>query len=417
LGLVSLRMAAAVPPARRASTNVADVMLPANETPVVRPDIPMFDALDPLRSSPGRAVVVDRGQIVGIVSGSDVAKAVELERSRGFGAEAKARSAGLVWLVVAATFLIAVAVVYHPPLVVVSPGPAIDVAKDVTVTGIPATKTNGRYLLLSVHINDPSALGAAYAMLNPDLEVITRSELVGGRGISEEEFLRGQRALFEESRQAAAAAAAQAAGMEVKLAGTGAQVVDVVENAPARGRLRVGDVITAIDGRPVQLSADVRSVTTARPVGTTFDLQVERGSRTLTVRVASARLRSLDEPITGIGILATSRDLDVQLPFEVDFRDRNIGGPSAGLAYALAIADIIDPKDVANGRSVAASGTIQLNGEVGVVGGLDQKAQAAREAGADLVLVPKEELDEVAGREVHGVNTLSDALGLLNASS
>ena len=417
LGLVSLRLASAVPPPRRADTTVADVMLPANQTPVVRPDIPIFDVLDPLRTAPGRAVVMDGGRIVGIVSGSDVAKAVEAERTRGVPYEKRARSARPVWALVATIFVIAAALIYRPPLVVVSPGPAIDVGRDVTVQGIPATRLNGRYLLLTVHISEPTALGAAYAVLNPELELITRSELVGGEGISEEEFLRGQRRLFEESRKAAAAAAASAAGMEVNLAGRGAQVVDVVESAPAGGTLRLGDVITAIDGRPVKLASDLRSVTTARPAGTTFQLEVQRGSRTMSVRVKSARIPSLDQPLTGIGVVAVTRDLDVQLPFDVDFRDRNIGGPSAGLAYALAIADIIDPKDVARGRSLAASGTIQLTGEVGVVGGLEQKAQAAREANADIVLVPKEELDQVEGRDVHGVESLGEALKLLNTLS
>jgi PDZ domain-containing protein len=194
-------------------------------------------------------------------------------------------------------------------------------------------------------------------------------------------------------------------------------VVDVVESAPAGGRIRLGDVITAIDGRPVMLASDLRSVTTARPAGTTFRLEVQRRSRTITVRIKSARIPSLDQPITGIGVVAVTRDLDVQLPFEVDFRDRNIGGPSAGLAYALAIADIIDARDVARGRSLAASGTIQLTGEVGVVGGLEQKAQAAREANAEVVLVPKEELDQVEGRDVHGVESLGEALQLLNSAA
>jgi PDZ domain-containing secreted protein/Zn-dependent protease/predicted transcriptional regulator len=416
LGLVSLRLASAVPPARRADTTVADVMLPANQTPVVRPDVPIFDALDPLRTAPGRAVVMDGGRIVGIVSGSDVAKAVEVERTRGL-PDRPARSARPVWALVATIFVIAAALIYRPPLVVVSPGPAIDVGRDVNVRGIPATRLNGRYLLLTVHISEPTALGAAYALLNPELDLITRSALLGGEGISEEEFLRGQRRLFEESRKAAAAAAASAAGMEVKLSGAGAQVVDVVESAPAGGRIRLGDVITAIDGRPVMLASDLRSVTTARPAGTTFRLEVQRRSRTITVRVKSARIPSLDQPITGIGVVAVTRDLDVQLPFEVDFRDRNIGGPSAGLAYALAIADIIDARDVARGRSLAASGTIQLTGEVGVVGGLEQKAQAAREANAEVVLVPKEELDQVEGRDVHGVESLGEALQLLNSAA
>lgn len=416
-GLVSLRLAASIPPEKRANTKIADIMLPASETPVVSPGTPMIEALDRLRVGPGRAVVTEGDRILGIVSASDVAKAVELERVRGYEAEPpKGRSTGVVWAVVVLSFTIAAAVIYRPPLVVISPGPAIDLSDDITIEGVPTEKPSGRILLVAVHVTEPNALQAALSMLNPDLHLITRTQLVGGRGVSEEEFGRAQREMFDESRVAAAAAAASAAGMEVKVTGRGALIQEVVRNAPARGKLRQGDVVTAIDGSPVQVAADLRKVTTARPPGTTFDLRVERGGRTSSVEVSSARLPALDQPLTGIGVIATTRDLDVQLPFRVEFRQREIGGPSAGLAYALTIADMIDPRDLAKGRTIAASGTIQLDGEVGPVGGLEQKAKAADEADAELFIVPREELSDVRGEDVHGVANLLEALNVVNAA-
>ncbi|MDQ4148416.1 MAG: PDZ domain-containing protein, partial [Actinomycetota bacterium] len=416
LGLVSLRLAAEVAPEERGHTTVADIMLPVSETLIVSPETPMADALDRLRSGPGRAVVTQDGRILGIVSASDVSKAVEVERARGHGLEPpNGRSTRQVWAVVGLAFVLAAAIIYRPPLVVISPGRAVDVTDDITIDGVPTERPNGRFLLVAVHVTQTNALMAAYAFLNPDFDVLPRSQVVGGRGISDEEYLRSQLEVFRESRMAAAAAAAAAAGMDVEVTGRGAVVRDVLQPGPATGRLRRGDVVTAIDGAPVRTSLDLRRVTTSRPPGTEFELGVQRGGRTIPVRVVSAVLNALEERITGIGILATTRDLDVNLPFEVRFRERSIGGPSAGLAYALAIADMLDPRDLARGRTIAASGTIQLDGDVGPVGGLDQKAESAGDARADLFLVPREELREVSGEDVHGVERLEDALAVLAA--
>jgi Lon-like protease len=114
----------------------------------------------------------------------------------------------------------------------------------------------------------------------------------------------------------------------------------------------------------------------------------------------------------GIGVLLETRGLAVDLPFEIRFEDRDIGGPSAGLAYALAITDLLDDGDFAQGRTVAATGTISIDGGVGPVGGVRQKAIAVDDAGADLLFVPQGEVDEASaeGLTVRGVRTLEQAL-------
>ena len=113
-----------------------------------------------------------------------------------------------------------------------------------------------------------------------------------------------------------------------------------------------------------------------------------------------------------------TRDFDVDLPFEIEFEELNVGGPSAGLAYALAIADMLDPGDYAEGRTVAASGTITADGRVGPVGGLNQKTEAAEEAGADVLLVPQEEVSSIRRPDIklHGVENLNDAIQVLTTA-
>jgi Lon-like protease len=173
-----------------------------------------------------------------------------------------------------------------------------------------------------------------------------------------------------------------------------------------------------IDGDKVEIASELQDSVRARPAGTRFRLSVERGGDPRPLEhlvVQSASLSGAPEPVTGIGVLITTRDFDVDLPFEVQFRDRRIGGPSAGLAYALAITDMLQPADFARGIAVGATGTIDVEGRVGSVGGLQAKAQALEDADADLFLVPEQEIGELdeGGVETKGVTDLRQAIDLL----
>ncbi len=414
-GMVSLRMAADVLPERRSHAKVADLMM---EPMVLDASTPVVEVIEPLRMPPGRALVVDDGRVAGILSIADVIKALEIRQATtDVESGDRRRNRGVIW-VAAAVLLPIVAVIYHPPVVVVSPAPAIDVTNDVRIDGVPVTDLSGRYLLVAVQVGRPNAIRAAISYLNPEVQVVPQREVLP-EGVSEAEYLRGQERVFEESQKAAAAAAARAAGLEVTLNGAGAQVMDIAEGSPAEGKLRVGDVIVSVDGQPIRLVSDLLGFTTVRPAGTEFEMTVQRGSGTRTVNVRNARLRGFNSTNTGVGIVATTKDLDVKLPFEAEFKNRSIGGPSAGLVYALAIADMLDPADVAENRDIAASGTIQLDGRVGPVGGLQDKLRAADETGADIFLVPQSELDDVSlpnrqsGVRTLGVEDLEDAMGVL----
>jgi Lon-like protease len=122
----------------------------------------------------------------------------------------------------------------------------------------------------------------------------------------------------------------------------------------------------------------------------------------------------------GLGVQVTTRDLRVDLPFDISFQQLDVGGPSGGLAYALAITDMLDQADLAQGRRIAATGTIDVNGEVGPVGAVDLKAVAAEDADADLFFVPEREAGDVDADEdlrVRAVRSLDEARGLLNTTT
>jgi len=415
VGLVALRMAAAVPRGEREARRVADVMTPVDATPTVAVDRDVIEVLPELDAQTSRALVTDGGRLVGVLSGSDVVRAVET------GAVAHppepARRAGvLVWVVVGFLMLLAGAALYHPPYVVIAPGPATDVADDVTIDGIPVTPVNGSYLLTSVSISQPSALRVLLAALRPDRDVLAQSALIP-EGVEPGEYADRQRAIFAESRMVAAVAAARSQGLPVSVTGTGVRVVDIAEGSPVADALRPGDVIVAVDGQPVTEGPALVRVVSTRPAGTEFRLGIERGGERIERVVTSRRLPQLAGGV-GFGIMIETRGLEVDLPFEISFTDRNVGGPSAGVAYAVAIADMLSERDYAGGRVIAATGTIDADGDVGPVGGVEQKTVAAEDAGAQLFLVPAGEVDQVpdADLRVQGVETLGQALDTLSAA-
>jgi Lon-like protease len=312
--------------------------------------------------------------------------------------------------VVAIAMLIAAGAIYRPPLVVFEPGTTLDVSEDITITGVPSERPEGSYLLTSVRLAQPNVLGLAWAAAS-GREVAQLSQLLP-EGTDARAYFRQQRQIFDQSQLAAAAAAARSAGFEVAIKGTGVIVQQVLPQSPAAEVLQESDVIVGIDGGPVRSFVDLQTPIRARPPGASFELQIERGELERSVQVRSARLPEAGETITGIGVLITTRDFDVELPFEIAFAERRIGGPSAGLAYALAIADMLEPGDLTEGREVGATGTIDLNGAVGSVGGLPAKAEALERAGADLFLVPEAEITSVdeTGLEIRGVSSLEQAV-------
>lgn len=392
-------------------------MTPVSGTATVAPDQEVFDTISRLEGG-GPALVVDDGRLVGVVSASDIARAVDVERARGGAHEPAARRSGvLVWVVVGLVIVGAGAALYHPPYLVIAPGETADVLDDVEISGVETDEVTGRYLLTSVELSRPSALRTVIAALRRDRQVVPLSAVLP-KGVGAEEYFRAQRAVFAESRLLAAAAAADVAGMRVSVGGTGARVVEVLRASPAADELRAGDVVVEANGQAVDDAVSLRQLVQSRPAGEASRLVVEREGGRTTVTVRSRSLPSLSGGV-GLGVLVETRDLRVDLPFEVRFDERDVGGPSAGLAYALAIYDKLSQPDEARGRTIAATGTVDLDGDVGPVGGVAQKARAAERAGAELFLVPVSEVDEARGVDVRvqGVASLHRARALLTADA
>lgn len=316
----------------------------------------------------------------------------------------------LIVTAVVAALACAAAALYHPPMIVVTPMSPIDVAGDISVEGVPVHAVRGRYLLVPVHFDRPNGFGALAAIVRrqqrlPVGSPQTRQEVRSAAKDAE--------SLFRRSQQDAAAAAASAAGMDVGLHGDGAEVVEILD-ARTRQALRVGDVILAIDGAAVRVASDADHLLAPRPPESRVRVTVERHGRKIDVSLVTPRAGAVGSP--GLPAALVTRNPNYKLPFVVKFRQRSIGGPSGGLVYALALTDLLGGDDLARGRTVAATGTIDPAGEVGPIGYLRAKLQAAGDARVTVFLVPTGQVAHARGHRlpVHGVLTLRDALRYLS---
>ncbi|MDQ4070402.1 MAG: CBS domain-containing protein, partial [Actinomycetota bacterium] len=331
VGTVSLKAAAAVPPGERGSVRVRDVMVPATQVAALAPDDDVFSSLQALEPA-RRGVVVEDGRLVGVLSASDVARAVEVNLA-GPQPEAPRRSGVLVWVLVTLAILVAGAALYHPPYVVIAPGPTEDVSDEISISGVPLTEVNGEYLLTSVTLHQPSALRALVAVLRPDRDVLPLASVIP-RDVGPDEYYRTQRNVYRESRMLAAAAAARSVGLAVSVRGNGARIVDLLPGTSVAESLRRGDVVVAIDGQPVTRARDLGPIVRSRPAGSTFRLTVAREGQQMDVEVASKALPSLSGGV-GLGVAVETEGLEVDLPFDIRFAERDdVAGPSAGLTYA-----------------------------------------------------------------------------------
>ncbi|MGH3070729.1 MAG: YlbL family protein [Gaiellaceae bacterium] len=190
---------------------------------------------------------------------------------------------------------------------------------------------------------------------------------------------------MDRSQQVAAAVALRELGHDVKAEPEGALVVAVASDAPAAGKIEATDVLVAVDGKPVRTPDDLRRLIGLREPGETVRLRVRRGGSAHEVEVGT--IPSPDEngrPIVGIQV---EQSADIELPIGVEIDLGGVGGPSAGLAFALDIVEELRG-DVDRGLEVAATGELELDGDVLPIGGVKQKVIGARRSGADVFLVP-----------------------------
>jgi Lon-like protease len=190
-------------------------------------------------------------------------------------------------------------------------------------------------------------------------------------------------------------------------------VKTVAPDGAAAGVLRVDDVVTAVDGTAVTGPSKLTALVRAKPAGTALTVSYTRAGKAATAKITTKVDKESGNPRLGVEIGTKQPH-----PFKVNIDLDKIGGPSAGLMFTLGIIDKLKPEDLTGGKIIAGTGSIDDDGNVGPIGGIPQKLVGAKDAGAQLFLVPKDNCAEALKNAVSGlpmaeVATVDDALTAL----
>jgi PDZ domain-containing protein len=205
------------------------------------------------------------------------------------------------------------------------------------------------------------------------------------------------------SQEVAAAVALRADGKKVVQTPIGATVDQVVSGTPAVGRLDPDDIITAIDGKPVKTPGDVITAMAGHKPGDTVAFSIRRVGAARVVTVKTIPEPATDRAVVGITLRPA---VDIHLPVDVRIDAGDVGGPSAGLAFALGILQELG-RNIVRGHKIAATGEILPDGSVGSIGGVKQKTIGARQAHVDAFLVPAGDNAQEAKRYAHGLRIIA----------
>jgi PDZ domain-containing protein len=303
------------------------------------------------------------------------------------------------------------------PYYAFSGGPVGDAVGAVSVAGPDTYRPAGELLMLTVSGQRVNPFEALVAGLDGDVDLVPVAA-VRTPDESDEEFVARNRAAMDVSAETAITVALRRLGYEVGLTSDGVSVLEVVAGAPAASVLEQGDILVEVDGVPVRLVEEVGPIIAQRRVGEVVSVVIRRAGEDLPLDVELAA-RTDDPAVPMIGITGQALNPRFDFPFDIRIDAGQIGGPSAGMMYTLAVIDLLTPGDLARGHVVAGTGTIDLEGVVGPIGGVRQKVVAAEAAGAEYVLVPQGNYQEAltAKRtrvELVPVETLDQALAFFD---
>ena len=302
------------------------------------------------------------------------------------------------------------------PYYLFKPGSVRDTQPLIAVDGAEIHPSDGTISYTTVSLRQGTLLGLVQGWLDDDIDVIDRDQVLQGRDPDENRQVNLQ--MMSDSKQVATQVALERLGYDVDTT-VGQLVVEVLPDMPADGVLEPGDVITAIDGEAFDDGGDLSRLLADALPGETIAATVRSPGGGAGREVKLTLAPDPDEPDKGImGVSVREVVLDFEFPIDVEIDTGDVGGPSAGLAFTLAIIDELTPGDLTGGTDVAVTGTMAGDGTVGQVGGTGQKAAAVRDAGITLFLVPSADFDAAVARagddlEVVAVDTVDEALAAL----
>ena len=184
--------------------------------------------------------------------------------------------------------------------------------------------------------------------------------------------------------------------------GEGALLEQVLPGCPADGHLYAGDTVISINGKPIGDKTDVLQVLKSVPAALPLRFHISAAEQQQDVTVVRRPCDGSSTPLVGIVPID-------QFPFSVSISSGDIGGPSAGLMWSLALYDLLTPGDLTKGRTISGTGTMDLAGKVGPIGGIRDKVLAAERVGASIFFAPTGNANELKGVDPKGMKIVSVA--------
>ncbi|MFJ5217999.1 PDZ domain-containing protein [Streptomyces sp. NPDC088354] len=321
--------------------------------------------------------------------------------------------------------LLCIALLMRVPYAEMSPGPTVntlgehDGAPVLQISGHKTYPATGHLNMTTVRVTSAdysmNLVEAVAGWLSHDQKVVEHDTLYP-QGQTAEQADQENAEEFTQSQDSAKVAALKELGIPV-----GSQVIvsTVVKGAPSEGKLHAGDVIKAVDGTPVKAAGDVATLVTKHQPGQKVVFTVvPKGAKGDAARDVTITTGTSDDDGKRRAIVGIQAGVGHTLPFKIDIKLADVGGPSAGLMFALGIVDKLTPGDLTGGKFVAGTGTIDDDGKVGPIGGIDMKTIGARDKGAEYFLTPADNCAEAAqdtpsGLTLVKVKTIDDAMDAL----
>ena len=291
--------------------------------------------------------------------------------------------------------------VLHPGPVLNTLGQA-DGKKLIAITGHTTYPTSGQLDLTTVSVvggpNRKVFLSQVLAGWLDRSTAVVPEESIFPPGVTQKQSDDENQAEMTSSQESATAAALATLKIPVP---TTLTVAGLDPSSPAAGLLKTGDVISAVNGTTITDLEKLRTVLQAVTAGDPVKVTVRRqgDNRTVTTKTAAS-------PDDGHTVLGVYINPAFSFPFSVKIQIEDIGGPSAGMMFALGIIDTLTPGDLTGGKRIAGTGTIDVDGTVGPIGGIRQKLAGARKAGARFFIAPADNCNEVRGHVPGGLSVV-----------
>ena len=277
-----------------------------------------------------------------------------------------------------------------------SPGPPYQ--WDIDFGEVKNYQFDGSLFQLTVRRDEANLLIYLWSMVNDSYDLYPR-EVILPDGVTPQELSEISIQNMRTSENVAIAVALKNLGFDITSKGDGVAVVGILDDSPVRDKLKKGDLLISINNKSISTATEFISTLRTYSIGETISIglmrEVDETKKDLSIETTLIEHVEYEgEPM--VGFLATTVNQRFDFPFEIDIKTGNVGGQSAGLMMALNDYNNLTQDDITNSLIIAGTGTIEIDGSVGPVGGIRQKVIAAKRAGSQLILVPTANFKEAS---------------------